>query len=85
MARCETRPATATAPGVLSAEASVGGMAGGYGCLPITYSPLIGRALNGEGRIYKAADTGRCQALRFWVRQRHPGGRLLSTAKGLIS
>src|SRR5262245_28197431 len=27
-------------------------------------------ALNGEGRIYKAADMGRCQALRFWVRQR---------------
>ena len=28
VARCETCPATATAPGVLSAEASVGGMAG---------------------------------------------------------
>jgi len=57
-------------------------MAGGYGCLPITYSPLIGRALNGEGRIYKAADTGRCQALRFWVRQRHPGGPLVVDCEG---
>jgi len=57
-------------PGVLNAEVSVGRMAGGYGCLPITHSPLIRRTLNGEGRIYKAADIGRGQALRFWVRQR---------------